>query len=233
MDHYINIYSNHANLYHRMIAAEDVEGNLLRALEAITSLKGKRILDLGSGTGRIPLLLHPQAAQIAALDLHAGMLLEQKQQRDQIMGGWGLLQGDLRVLPFPDNWFDVVTAGWAIGHFQGWYPADWQDQVDCALHEILRILKPEGTTIIIETLTTGSTVPAPPHEGLAHYYAWLESKWGFNRQQISTDYVFQDLAEAIELSEFFFGAELGQKVRENNWVRLPEWTGIWSKCNNP
>ena len=229
MDHYIDIYSNHADTYHRMIAAEDVDGNLLRAIEQVTSIEGKCILDLGSGSGRLPLLLHPKAEQIVALDLHLGMLLEQQHQRNCLDQTWGLLQGDLRVLPFPENRFDVVTAGWAIGHFQGWHTEDWQFQVDRAIREMLRVVKLGGVLIIIETLTTGSTTPAPPTERLAEYYSRLENKWEFQRQQISTDYVFQDLAEAIELSEFFFGDKLAQKVRQNNWIRLPEWTGVWTK----
>ncbi len=31
------------------------------------------------------------------------------------------------------------------------------------------------------------------------------------------------------ITEFFFGAELAQMIRQNNWVRLPEWTGVWGK----
>ena len=34
--------------------------------------------------------------------------------------------------------------------------------------------------------------------------------------------------ETLEyLARFFFGDELGDKVRQNNWVILPECTGIW------
>jgi len=231
MDHYINIYSYHADIYHRMIACEDIECNLLRTLEQLTTIKGKRVLDLGSGTGRIPLLIYSQAAQIFGLDLHFGMLSEQKRQRDQINGMWRLIQGDLRVLPFPESWFDVITAGWAIGHFQGWFPADWQNQVDRAVHEMARVLKPGGTLIIIETLTTGSSVPTPPTKKLAEYYKYIENQWGFTCQEISTDYQFMNLDEAIELAGFFFGDQLASKVRENKWVRLPEWTGVWSKKN--
>jgi ubiquinone/menaquinone biosynthesis C-methylase UbiE len=233
MDHYINIYTNHADIYHRMIAAEDVDGNLLSALSKVTPFEGKHILDLGSGSGRLPLLLHKTAGQIVALDLHWGMLNEQQTQRDRNHGYWGLLQGDLRVLPLPENYFDIITAGWAIGHFQDWYPEDWQSQVDRAVHEMVRVVKPGGVLIIIETLTTGSTVPAAPTDGLAKYYDRLESRWGFTRVEIPTDYLFHDLDEAVELADFFFGEELAQKVRENNWVRLPEWTGIWGKqlCN--
>jgi hypothetical protein len=44
---------------------------------------------------------------------------------------------------------------------------------------------------------------------------------------VRTDYQFESLEEAVELSTFFFGEELGQKVREKSWVILPECTGIW------
>ena len=229
MDHYINIYSNHADIYHRMIAAEDVDGNLLPALQKVAPFSGKRVLDLGSGSGRIPLLAHPKAEQIIALDLHRGMLKEQQVQRERQNGTWELLQGDLRVLPFPENSFDLITAGWAIGHFQSWHNASWHAQVDKAISEMLRVVKPDGALIIIETLTTGSTIPAPPTERLGEYYNRLESKWGFTRQEVSTDYQFQDLEEAVSLSEFFFGEALAKKVQDNNWVRLPEWTGVWGK----
>ena len=232
MDHYINIYSNHADIYHRMIAAEDVDGNLVPALEHIAQLKGTRALDLGSGTGRLPILLHPYAERIVALDLHMGMLHEQQRQQDLLNKTWGLIQGDLRVLPFPDNYFDLVTTGWAIGHFQSWHATDWHNQVNRAVNEMLRVVQPGGKLIIIETLTTGSTSPAPPTEGLANYYAHLENKWGFSRQEISTDYQFKNLDEAVALAGFFFGEELAQRVQKNNWMRLPEWTGVWSQTHH-
>ncbi len=81
----------------------------------------------------------------------------------------------------------------------------------------------------METLTTGSLTPAPPTEGLAEYYAWLEGEWGFTRQSIRTDYQFTSVPEAVERTEFFFGDEMVEKIRANGWARLPEWTGVWSK----
>ena len=56
MDRFQEIYAYHADLYHRMIAAEDVDGNLLPAIERVAPIAEKRILDLGSGTGRLPLM---------------------------------------------------------------------------------------------------------------------------------------------------------------------------------
>jgi len=74
MDHYKEIYSSKAREYHRMIEAEDVENNLLANLLEITTFESKIILDLGSGTGRLPLLLRQFNASIIGLDLHWDML---------------------------------------------------------------------------------------------------------------------------------------------------------------
>jgi ubiquinone/menaquinone biosynthesis C-methylase UbiE len=229
MDHFKKIYHDHAPSYHKMVSLEDVDQNLLPALERVTSFTGKRILDLGTGTGRIPLLTADLASQLVGLDLHRGMLRENRTQRDVVDGNWDLVQADMRILPFPDNWAHVVIAGWAIGHFRGWYADHWRTQIGRVIKEMNRVLLPGGALIVIETLTTGSLTPAPPTEELGEYYAWLEDEWGFSRQQVSTDYMFDSLEDAVESTEFFFGPELSAKMRENNWVRLPEWTGIWGK----
>lgn len=229
MDHFEKIYASKADEYHRMIAVEDVDGNLLPALEAITLLKGRRILDLGSGTGRLPLLLGGQPAILVALDLNYPMLAEQARQRQEVGGSWPLVNGDMRWLPLEKGCFDVVIAGWAIGHLRSWFADHWKDQMGLIFEEMQRMVTPGGALIVLETMTTGSTQPAPPTEGLAEYYQWMETQWGFQRQVIPTDYQFADLEQAVAYTEFFFGPELAKTIRENKWVRLPEWTGVWGK----
>ncbi|NUM47274.1 MAG: class I SAM-dependent methyltransferase [Anaerolineales bacterium] len=228
MDHFLKIYQTQAEAYHRFIAAEDVDQNLLPALERLTPLRGARVLDLGTGTGRLPLLLKGRTTQITGLDLHLDMLRENQRQKQQTAGTWILTTGDMRTLPFPSATFDVVTAGWAIGHFTGWYK-NWQTETRRVLDEMHRVTQPGGTLIILETLSTGSLTPIPPSPGLAAYYAWLENEWGFTRQEIQTDYQFATPEEAIALTEFFFGPALSVAIRKNNWARLPEWTGVWGK----
>lgn len=229
MDHFRLIYSSRAADYHRMIAPEDADGNLLSTLQAAMPLAGKRLLDLGTGTGRLPLLLAREAAQMVGLDLHWDMLKENARQRELMTDHWSLVQGDMRALPFPSAWAEVVTAGWAIGHLRGWFADDWQTQIGQILREMHRVVATGGAILIMETLTTGSLTPAPPTEGLAEYYAWLENEWGFTRQAIRTDYQFANVQEAVERTEFFFGPEMAAKIRERGWARLPEWTGVWSK----
>jgi ubiquinone/menaquinone biosynthesis C-methylase UbiE len=229
MHHFESIYAARAAEYHQMIAAEDVDHQLLPAIERVTTLRGKRVLDLGTGTGRLPLLIGGQAAALIGLDLHRAMLRQHAAQRQLLAGRWGLVQGDMRRLPFRSAWADVVTAGWAIGHMRGWFAADWRAQIGQVLGEMHRVAVPGGALIILETLSTGSLVPAPPSEALAEYYQWLEQEWGFSRQTIATDYQFASVDEAVARTEFFFGVDLAARIREHGWARLPEWTGVWGK----
>lgn len=229
MNHFRHIYTHQAKNYHHMITPEDYEGNLLPALQQVTPLAGKRILDLGTGTGRLPLLFGGQAAQVIGLDLHAAMLQENQRQHEQAAGRWNLVQGDMRAIPLPGGWAEVVTAGWSIGHLRGWYLEDWQTQIGRVLQEMHRLVVSGGALIIVETLTTGSLTPAPPSEHLAEYYAWLEDEWGFTRQTIRTDYRFASVEEAASQTEFFFGADLAAIIRQQAWAQLPEWTGVWGK----
>jgi len=229
MDHFKKIYATQAKKYHQMIAPEDVDGNLLSTLQQIVPLKNTRLLDLGSGTGRIPMLVHDLVSQVIALDLNYAMLMEQKRQQQQINSSWPIIHGDNRSLPFHDNWADVVSAGWAIGHLRRWFEEDWQAQIGKILTEMERVAVPGGYLVIMETMTTGALEPAAPSSRRAEYYGWLEETWGFRRDIIQTDYVFGSVDEAVSKTEFFFGPELAKLIRKNQWSRLPEWTGIWSK----
>src|SRR5215207_2837552 len=197
MDHFQAIYAARAAEYHQMIAAEDLDGQLLPAIERVASLRGKRVIDLGTGTGRLPLLIGKQAAQLVGLDLHRDMLRQHAVQRQQQAGSWSLVQGDMRRLPFRSAWADIVTAGWAIGHLRSWFADDWRGQIGRVLEEMRRVVVPGGALLILETLSTGSLTPVPPSAGLAEYYDWLEQEWGFRRQTLQTDYHFASVDEAV------------------------------------
>jgi ubiquinone/menaquinone biosynthesis C-methylase UbiE len=231
MDHFEAVYAEQADKYHQLITSEDVDGNLLPALQRLAHLENATLLDLGSGTGRIPILVHELVERVFALDLNYPMLREQEEQQRKIGSSWPLVNGDNRFLPFPDDRVDVVTAGWAIGHLKTWFSDDWQVQMGLILQEMERVAVPGGSIVIMETMTTGALVAAPPTPELAEYYAWLEEEWGYSCHVIQTDYQFASVVQAVEQTEFFFGPKLAKVIREKGWARLPEWTGLWWKHN--
>lgn len=229
MDHFQRIYTSRAADYQRMISVEDCDHNLIRALESITTWNNRKVIDLGTGTGRVPLLLSGMVGSMTGIDLYGDMLRQNALGKYLSLGDWDLIQADMRRIPIACSSADIVTAGWSIGHLRAWFSNDWQAQIGQVLEEMQRIVLPGGSLIIMETLGTGSLNPAPPTPELAEYFTWLESVWEFHCIEVSTDYSFDSVDEAVASTEFFFGLEMANKIRQNSWARLPEWTGIWSK----
>ncbi len=230
MDHFIRIYTSRAVEYQKMIADEDIDQNLLAAFQRFINITGKTVVDLGTGTGRLPVLFSNEAARTIGLDLHVDMLKENRRTRSEVGGEWELASGDMRACPLPAGCADVVTAGWAIGHFCGWYPQSWREEIALVLDEMHRLARRPAWLAILETLSTGSLTPQPPNQALGEYYRWLEEEWKFHRIEIQTDYQFSSVEEAIRKTEFFFGRELSEKIEQQQWSRLPEWTGMWIKA---
>lgn len=228
------IYQLHADQYERLVRREDYQGNILSAIESRCPLNGLDVVELGAGTGRITRLLSPYVKFIRAFDASEQMLcIAEKSLRKAGFSNWEVGLADHRQVPVPDSCADLVISGWSFCYLAVWGGEEWMSALEAGLKEIERILRPGGKTIIIESLGTGTDVPHPP-EHLGPYFDWLEKAsfgdgTGFERDWIRTDYRFESLDEAVELSTFFFGQEMGAKVRENGWQVLPECTGIWWK----
>jgi len=229
-DHFQEIYANHADQYEAMVAREDFQGNILKTIAEIRPLAGLDVVEFGAGTGRLTGLLAPLVKSIRAYDASQHMLdvtIAKLQQSG--LRNWQVSVGDNRNLPVDDASADLSIEGWSFGHFTGWYPESWQDEMVKAVGEMLRVLRPGGTAILLETLGTGRETPQPPNEALADFYRWLKDEQGFSATWIRTDYQFESLEEAERLTRFFFGDELAKAVVENDWVMLPECTGVWCK----
>lgn len=222
------IYAQHADLYDALVMREDYQGNILPALQAIRPLAGLDVIEFGAGTGRLTCLLAPIVKTIHAFDASEHMLDVAIARLCELgRDNWWADVADNRALPVADASADLSIQGWSFGHFCGWFPERWRYEIGRAVNEMLRVLRPEGVAVILETLGTGSETPQPPNDDLAAYYAWLEDDMGFSSTWIRTDYRFESLEEAETLTRFFFGDELAEAVVQNNWVILPECTGVW------
>jgi ubiquinone/menaquinone biosynthesis C-methylase UbiE len=226
------IYQQHADQYERLVSYEDYEGNLYAGLTAIRSFDRADVVEWGAGTGRVSALVAPHARSIIAGDLNPHMLHVAAAKYRQIASlRWQVLAMDHRRAPLPDRVADVALAGWTLCYMARKFCGEtWQQQLRQAIDEMQRVLRPGGTIIIIETLGTGETEPRPMADWFAEYFEFLESDLGFQSTTIRTDLKFDSLDQAAELTSFFFGDEWAGKVRDNNWIILPECTGIWWKA---
>lgn len=220
------IYQTDGDRYDALIAREDHQGNILRAIDEILNVDGLDVFDLGAGTGRLTLLLAPRARSIRAFDASAEML---RVCRERLIAGgysnWQVQVADHRQLPVEDRSANLVVTGWSVSYLAVWNPENGPAELDTWLSEMKRVLRQNGTIILFESLGTGNEEPRRL-EHVEPVYQWLEAN-GFDSQWIRTDYRFESLEEAIELSRFFFGEELGDKVEQDRWVILPECTGVW------
>ncbi|HMK63300.1 MAG TPA: methyltransferase domain-containing protein [Acidimicrobiales bacterium] len=110
-------------------------GPVQRAVSSALAGRGRggRLLDIGSGTGRLLDRLgqeHP-GLELFGLDRSAGMLRAARQARGRLK----LVRGSSEALPFPDECFDLVTTTLSFHH--------WSHQQE-ALNEVRRILRPGG-----------------------------------------------------------------------------------------
>ena len=220
------IYKTEGDKYEALIAREDYQGNILNTLRGIIPLENRHVLDLGAGTGRLACMLAPHVSHVHAFDISEEMLRVCKQKfAASGLSNWQVDLADHRKLPVPDQSADLVVSGWSLSYLAVWNPDTWREELENWMVEMKRVLNPGSFIVLYESLGTGNESPIKL-DHLKDFYPWLDEK-GFQNKWIRTDYKFESLAEAEELSRFFFGDELGNKVVQNNWTILPECTGVW------
>lgn len=104
-------------------------------LEMMREVKGKRVLDLGCGTGRTTASLVKLGAEVCGVDISKEMIaVASKKCR-----GAEFVVGDSEKLPFEDASFDLVVATFLIVHLK---------YLQRTFDEVYRVLKPGGTFIV-------------------------------------------------------------------------------------
>ncbi len=220
------VYRNKAEKYEQMVSREDYQHNIEAAIQNICDPHGLDVIDTGSGTGRLAVMLGPQVKSVRAYDISQSML-DIAAARLQAAGlrNWQAEVADHRALPASDQSADLIVSGWSVVYTVVWCPENWREELGKALTEMKRVLRPGGTLLILETMGTGFESPQPPDD-LKEYFQYLDQA-GFSSTWIRTDYQFASMEEAKDLTAFFFGEEMIEKVISTDPVILPECTGLW------
>lgn len=123
---------------------DDVYGTDGRLVREITNLlggdlRGRRILEVGAGTGRDAVALAKAGAEVLTLDYVAGSLDLTIKAANMSAVTVAPVCGDGTVSPFADGAFDVVFHQGLLEHFPDPYPL---------LRDNIRILKPGGHLVV-------------------------------------------------------------------------------------
>jgi SAM-dependent methyltransferase len=121
--------------YDRLRPADSNWVRLLEEIRAQADVAGRRILDVGCGTGRVSIALAEKAAEVVGVDPSEEMLAE---ARARARGSVAFERGRAEALPFPDGRFERVVARLVV-HLV--------DRVR-ALPEIRRVLGPGGRLVV-------------------------------------------------------------------------------------
>ncbi len=101
-----------------------------------------RVLDIGTGTGRLLEVLAPRAASLLGVDASRDMLaLARARLAGLGIGHASLRQADMYRLPLPDGGFDVVAMQMVLHYAED--PA-------AALAEAVRLLRPGGLLLLLD-----------------------------------------------------------------------------------
>jgi ubiquinone/menaquinone biosynthesis C-methylase UbiE len=123
--------------YDRIRPVDDSWRTAFELLVREADLRGRRVLDLGCGTGRLSVALAEQGiARVWGVDSSPEMLAV---ARGKVPKSVGLREGRAEQLPFRDGWFDRV-AMWLVVHLVD-RPA--------AFREVARVLVPDGRLAVV------------------------------------------------------------------------------------
>ena len=142
---------NAAELIERSYQTPEIVNQRLRTLAALALVRGESVLDAGCGTA---LLLEQEARAVGSEGRAEGVdfsddMLALARGRCAELKQVNLQQGSIETLPFEDASFDAVSCTQTLLYVK---------DMDQALREIHRVLKPCGRIAIVETDWSGAII---------------------------------------------------------------------------
>ena len=136
-----------------MTLGRDSSWRNLAARQATFGLSGPA-LDVGTGTGELALALsrQPSTTKVIGIDLLESMVSLAKRKTDGKATKISFMTGDALSLPFPDNTFACVTSGFILRNVP---------DLESSLREMLRVVKPSGRILSLETMDSNNAFLRP------------------------------------------------------------------------
>lgn len=178
----------------------------------------QQILDIATGTGDLALMMSDlKPTKIVGLDISEGMLEVGKQKiaKANLSDKIEMIVGDSENIPFNDNTFDAITVSFGVRNFEN---------LDKGLTEILRVLKPGGKFVVLET---SNPTKFPFKQGYKFYTNFILPVIGkiFSKDKVAYSYLSES-ANYFPFGEVF--NNILQKNGFKNAKNLPVTFGVAS-----
>ena len=187
-----------------------------KVLQIVAKNNPKTILDIATGTGDLAILMaKTNAEKIIGLDISSGMLeVGKKKILDKNLSTRiEMVLADSENMPFEDDYFDAITVAFGVRNFQN---------LEKGLSEILRVLKPNGVFVILETSVPDKT---PYRQGYNFYSKNILPIIGklFSKDTAAYGYLSESAAA------FPYGEALNNILRKIGFIEvldLPQTFGV-------
>ena len=169
----------------------------------------KSILDIATGTGDLAIALSKtNAEKIIGLDISSGMLEIGKRKilKKELGDTIEMVLADSENMPFEDHSFDAITVAFGIRNFEN---------LEKGLTEILRVLKPNGIFVILETSVPTKT---PFKQGYKLYTKYMLPVIGKLFSKDNSAYAY--LSESA--SVFPYGENLNNILRKTGFTNVKD-----------
>mgnify|MGYP005840095055 CR=1 FL=1 len=132
---------NYNTVYEHALLAQPI-------MERIAPLRAPLVLDVATGTGRLPLALLNHAhflGRVVAVDLSRAMLVQAADKLAEDASRVSLIWCPAEHLPFADGAFDVVTCLESL---------EFMARPEAILRELIRVLRPGGLLLFSNRINT-------------------------------------------------------------------------------
>jgi demethylmenaquinone methyltransferase / 2-methoxy-6-polyprenyl-1,4-benzoquinol methylase len=187
-----------------------------KVLKIVNTSNPEIILDIATGTGDLAILMaETNAKKIIGLDISAGMLAAGQKKIDQkkLSNKIEMVLADSEKMPYSDNYFDAITVAFGVRNFEN---------LETGLAEILRVLKPNGVFVILETSIPEKT---PYKQGYKLYSKYILPLIGklFSKDNSA----YQYLSESASI--FPYGEKLNNILTKIGFIdvkHMPQTFGV-------
>jgi len=135
-----------------------------KVVKMVADQKAKMVLDIATGTGDLAIMLAKiNPDKVIGLDISPGMLKigRKKVKQLNLADKIEMVIGDSENLTFDDHTFDAITVGFGVRNFE---------DLEKGLSEIYRVLKPNGTFVVLET---SQPTKFPVKQGFTFYSKYI------------------------------------------------------------